>query len=66
LFYIYIFLDYFNVLILKIIFLKKNYFDAFPSRKYFKLFITILIKLVVDLQNMKGYVKKKLFESLLK
>jgi hypothetical protein len=31
-----VFLDYFNVLMLKIIFFKKNYFDVFSSKKYFK------------------------------
>jgi len=31
-----VFLDHFNVLILKIIFLKKYYFNIFSNKKYFK------------------------------
>jgi hypothetical protein len=31
-----VFLDHFNVLILKIIFFKKYYFNIFSNKKYFK------------------------------
>jgi len=31
-----VFSDYFNALISKIILKKKNYFDAFPSKKHFE------------------------------
>ena len=32
----FIFLDYFDMLMLKIIFLKKYYFDVFSNKKYFE------------------------------